>query len=233
MKKAMVALLTTIIGIFGFTVVDKTTDDRLAALENEVSSLSYEVSSLKNRHTTSIITSLVDKSCNIKIALPATDTRQSFEVLVNNESKISKNLIMDGSNYTFTVTGLEANSNVVVYIDGAEYYTCIVDFSNSTPSVSNEKYSNHALENRKAELPDVTGLATESAKAKLKEAGFNNIKVESKILSDPNLLGKVISQSPECTASTDSTIDNIISGNTISTSTEVTIVVGTAEGAEI
>lgn len=173
-----------------------------------------------------------DKTCNIKISLPSTDTRQSFEVFVNNESQISKNLIMDGSSYTFTVAGSESNTSVKVYIDNKEYYTCSVDFSRSTPSVSGGRYANSAILGTKAVLPDVTGMAPEDAKAKLREAGFNNIKVESKIVTDPNLMGKVISQSPEGTASTGSTIGNIISGNAISTSTEVTIVVGSAEGKE-
>lgn len=46
MKRAIIALLTTIIGIFGYAVVDKTTDARLATLESQVSSQQDEIESL-------------------------------------------------------------------------------------------------------------------------------------------------------------------------------------------
>ncbi|MBO4342157.1 MAG: hypothetical protein J5870_03560 [Clostridia bacterium] len=56
MKKAIVALLTTILAAFGYVVVDKTTDARLADLEKQASSqnsvISFqqeEIESLRNK----------------------------------------------------------------------------------------------------------------------------------------------------------------------------------------
>ena len=163
-----------------------------------------------------------DKTANIKISLPSTDQNGRFEVYVNNESQISKSLIMDGSDYTFSVTGSEANTSVKVYIDSKEYYTCTVDFSVSNPTVSNANYANSGSAGVSKMLPDVTGKTMEEAKSTLTASGFTNIKINYTQVSvgSPNN-GKVISQSPEASSS-------IL--NTVSTSTQIVLTVGQVEG---
>ena len=127
---------------------------------------------------------------------------------------------MDGSDYTFSVTGSEANTSVKVYIDSKEYYTCTVDFSVSNPTVSNANYANSSSSGVAKVLPDVTGKNMEDAKATLISAGFNNIKinyVSDGISSSDN--GKVISQSPSSTLLP-----------TVSTSTQIVLTVGQKTG---
>ncbi len=169
-----------------------------------------------------------EKTAEIKITLPSTDTRQSFEVYVNNESQISKNLIMDGSDFSFKVTGTQANTKVKVYIDNKEYYTCVVDFSSSRPSVSDGKYAiSPSIGSYKA-LPDVTGQSMTGAKATLNEAGFRNIEIQTKKVDSPSQDGLVLSQSPEPSTKG---IGGIALG-TVSTAQTIVIVVGQYEGVQ-
>ena len=62
MKKAIIALLTTILAAFGYVVVDKTTDSRLATLESQVSSQQEIIESLHNigKYSTSTTTTKIE-----------------------------------------------------------------------------------------------------------------------------------------------------------------------------
>ncbi len=160
----------------------------------------------------------------IEIDLPSTgSTRGSFEVFVNNESRFSTNLLMDGSPYSFNVEGSGENASVKIYVDDKEFYTCTVDFTQNPAVVTNGSYSSGLSiggGTRKA-MPSVQGLTFESAVAQLKSAGFNNVVREFQDVYDPSQVGKVISQSPSASSSSFIGITT-----TYDTSTPVTLIVG-------
>jgi len=160
-------------------------------------------------------------TATIKIDLPNSGTRQSFDVYVNNESVASKSLMMDGSEYSFTVSGSDAAASVKVYINNSEYYHCTVDFTKNPASVSNDGYAYRSSSS--AVLPDVTGMNMEAAKSALAARGFKNVKIKYSETIDKSRDGVVISQSPE--GSSTSSIVGIITGS-IPTDTEVTLTVG-------
>lgn len=165
-------------------------------------------------------------AATIQIDLPSTGgTRGSFEVFVNNESMGSKNLLMDGSPYSFDVEGSGENVSVKVYIDDKEFYSCTVDFTQNPAVVRNGSYSSSSVigsGTRKA-MPSVQGLTFEAAVMQLQASGFNNVTREYQEVYDPTQVGKVISQSPSASSSS-----LIGLTTTYDTSTQVTLIVGKA-----
>ena len=161
-------------------------------------------------------------TANIKIRLPNTGTRQSFDVYVNNESVSSKSLMMDGSDdYTFQVSGSDAAASVKVYINNSEYYHCTVDFTKNPAAISNDGYA--YTSSSSAVLPDVTGMSMEAAKSTLAARGFHNVNIKYSETIEKARDGIVISQSPE--GSSTSSIVGFITGS-IPTDTEITLTVG-------
>ena len=49
MKKIIAAALSVLVAAFGFTIVDKKTDERLATLESQASSYQADISDLQER----------------------------------------------------------------------------------------------------------------------------------------------------------------------------------------
>ena len=164
---------------------------------------------------------------NLKISLPASGgTRGNFEVFVNNESIMSKTLLLDGSTYAFDIEGSGSDAAVKVYIDNKEYYSCTVDFTKSPAVVSNGTYSSGTASSviRKS-MPSVQGLSMESAVSQLRASGFTNIEIQNQIVYTDAENGKVLSQSPSPSSS------SIIGmATTYPTDTKIILVVGQKEG---
>ncbi|MCQ2480869.1 MAG: Stk1 family PASTA domain-containing Ser/Thr kinase [Clostridia bacterium] len=161
-----------------------------------------------------------NKEVSIKITLPSRASTLSFEVFVNNEKQESKNVLMDGTNYTFKVSGKEANTPVKVRIDGDDYYTCTVDFSKDNPTISNQSYTQGASIGYST-VPNVTNLPLEEAKNKLKSEGFNNIKVVYETTADATKDGKVTRVNYT---------QGLIRANYISVNSLITLTVAQADG---
>ena len=161
---------------------------------------------------------------NLQIMLPASgSTRGSFEVFVNNESKLSKNLLMDGSSYPFEVEGSGENASVKVFIDNKEYYSCTVDFTQDPPVESNGTYSSFGSSKRA--IPNVVGMPMSQAISQLESSGFRNYQVEMKTVYGDSENGRVLSQTPSANSSTIIGITQTYPLDTV-----VTIVVGQKEG---
>ncbi len=156
----------------------------------------------------------------LTINLPSSgSTRGNFEVFINNESFITKTLLMDGKEYSTNIEGSGADASVKVYIDDKEYYTCTVDFTKNPAVVSNGSYSSSNPSARKA-MPSVTGLSYETAVAQLNSHGFHNITKKTQYVTNPNDVNKVISQDPIASS------QSILGVSTYSLDTEITLVVG-------
>jgi len=162
-------------------------------------------------------------TAELKVTLPASgSTRGRFEVFVNNESYDSKVLLMDGTNYTFTVEGTGTNASVKVFIDNREYYTCIVDFTQTPSVIITESYTSGST---KKAIPNVVGLSLDSAIAQLESNGFKNYVVEQRIIYTDGEDGKVLEQTP-----TSSSTGIIGMTQTYPITTQITLVVGQKEG---
>ena len=166
-------------------------------------------------------------TASITIQLPSNQTRQSFDVYVNNESVLSKSIMMDGANYTFTVSGSDSAASLKVYINNSEYYSCTVDFTRNPAGVSNEKYAYRSSGAYTAVLPDVTGQPMSVARSTLASRGFTNVTVEYTQVTDIARDGIVIKQSPEG-SSTSSIVDRLT--GSIPTDTKIVLTVGQREG---
>ncbi|MEE1012470.1 MAG: Stk1 family PASTA domain-containing Ser/Thr kinase [Acutalibacteraceae bacterium] len=159
----------------------------------------------------------------IEIMLPSSgSTRGTFEVFVNNESSGNKVLLMDGTSYKFNVIGSGANASVKVFINGREYYTCTVDFTQSPAVVLHENYSQGSS---KKAIPNVVGLSLEGAISQLEANGFKNYVVEQRIVYSESENGIVLTQSPEASSSSIIGITQ-----TYPLTTQITLVVGQKEG---
>ena len=158
----------------------------------------------------------------LTINLPSSgSTRGNFEVFVNNESYITKTLLMDGKEYSTEIQGSGSDVSVKVYIDNKEYYTCTVDFTKNPAEVSNGVYSSSINLGTKKAMPSVTGLSYETAVAQLNSLGFYNIVKDEKLVTSSNDVNKVISQSPSASSQS---ILGVTS--TYSLDTEIVLTVG-------
>lgn len=159
-------------------------------------------------------------TATLTINLPSSgSTRGNFEVFVNNESFITKTLLMDGKEYSTDIQGSGENASVKVYIDDKEYYTCTVDFTKNPGVITNASYSSGS--SSKKAMPSVTGLSYETAVAYLNAQGFHNIIKQEQYTRDANEVNKVITQSPSASS------QGILGvTNTYSTDTEIILVVG-------
>lgn len=158
----------------------------------------------------------------VTINLPASGgTRGNFEIFVNNESIGSRTLLLDGSPYSFTISGSGSDASVKVYINGSEYYSCTADFTKSPAEISNESYSNGSSSGNKNPIPSVQGMTMSAAIATLNASGFTNIETEYQTVYTSDEDGKVLSQTPSPSST------NILGmTQTYSPDTKITIVVG-------
>ncbi len=161
-------------------------------------------------------------TATLTINLPSSgSTRGNFEVFINNESYITKTLLMDGKEYSTEIQGSGSDVSVKVYIDDREYYTCTVDFTKNPAVISNGSYSSSTPIATRKSMPNVTGLSYETAVAQLNAQGFHNVKKEEKIVTLSSDVNKVLSQTPS--ASNQAILGGI---NTYPLDTEIVLVVG-------
>lgn len=168
-------------------------------------------------------------TADIKIKLPSSGSRGLFEVFVNNESVISKSLLLDGTEYVASVSGSGADASVKIYVDNSEYYTCTVDFTQYPPVITNERYTNQSsiITGTRKPMPALVGKTMSDAYIQLRTSGFNtsNVRIVYKPVFTDAENGIVLEQTPEPTPSG-------IMGLTqnYDTNTEITLVVGQKEG---
>ena len=141
-------------------------------------------------------------TASIKITLPNKGSAGQVQIYVNNELAETKTLLFDGSDYTFSVEGNGSESPIKFFIDGSEYYSCTVDFTQTTPAISNGLYSSSSLGSEtKKPIPSVVGLSMAAAEEQLNAQGFYNIEREYTTVYDSSQDGKVISQTPSASNS--------------------------------
>lgn len=88
--------------------------------------------------TTAATTEPQNKQVTVTVILSNTGEDGALAAYLNNSKVLSDNVLLNGAAYDITVSGT-GKKNLVVNIDGIQYYTCTVDFSKGT--YTNESYS--------------------------------------------------------------------------------------------
>lgn len=88
--------------------------------------------------TTAATTEPQNKQVTVTVILSNTGEDGALAAYLNNSKVLSDNVLLNGAAYEITVSGT-GKKNLVVNIDGIQYYTCTVDFSKGT--YTNESYS--------------------------------------------------------------------------------------------
>ena len=127
----------------------------------------------------------------------------TLKVYLNNAAvnDASAEVLLNGSTYSFTVSGSGNADTLIVKIDGSDIYSCNLNFTTDPVTVTNEKtiedaYYDSFYYGTTATIPDVTGMTRVEATAKLNEKGFYNVTVETQKTLDTTKIGVVMSQQP-------------------------------------
>ena len=133
---------------------------------------------------------------HIIITLPkySSGTSKSIKAANNNNVFVDQSVILDGSEYTITVTGSGSSNHIKVYIDSEIYYECNVDFTKTPAEISNVRRYDVS---EGSTVPNVVGNNEATAISILKSYGFTSINVNYTTVLDSSKNGKVISQSPK------------------------------------
>ena len=129
---------------------------------------------------------------HIIITLPkySSGTSKSIKAANNNNVFMDQSVILDGSEYTITVS----SNHIKVYIDSEIYYECNVDFTKTPAEISNVRRYDVS---EGSTVPNVVGNNEATAISILKSYGFTSINVNYTTVLDSSKNGKVISQSPK------------------------------------
>lgn len=110
--------------------------------------LGWSVSVKISTGTTDPVTTTI----TIKLPKEKTNRTQPVNIYLNNDKIYSKNLLIDGSDYSFSISGRGTANTVKVVIDGSDYYTCKVNFTQSPAKITDSQYLNPSAFN----IPGVT-----------------------------------------------------------------------------
>lgn len=140
---------------------------------------------------------------DVTFTLPNSNSTEKLEIFVANDLVESKNILCNGANYTYTLSGTGSGKSVQIKLAGSTIYTATVDFTTSPATLTNVKQYQIPV---KKSVPSVTGMDETTAKGTLASAGFTNVKSETRITADPDKVGKVVDVNPSGTALTTDTI---------------------------
>lgn len=149
----------------------------------------------------------------------------TLKVYLNNAAVESAGaeVLLTGSDYTFTVSGSGNNNNLIVRIDGSDVYSCNIDFTTDPVTLKNVKtvedaYDNSFYNGSMSTIPTVVGMTQAQAIATLNNKGFYNVTVKTRTTVNTGEIGNVVEQTPSVSG-----IDKI---RPYSTDTAIVIVVG-------
>lgn len=158
-----------------------------------------------------------ESSTKITTKLPSRSIGVTGKLMVtlNSDILFEKNVLLDGSNYSFDTVGSGKNNFLKAFIDSQLIYSCKIDFTTVPGTVSEEKsYSSPAY----GIIPKVTGMSESEALETLAKAGFNNVDIDKTVTSKNRDIGKVLEQNPEYSIFVSRSLD-----------TQITLQVGIAE----
>lgn len=127
----------------------------------------------------------------------------NLKVYLNNAAveTAGAEVLLNGSTYSFSVSGSGNADSLIVKVDGSDIYSCTLDFTTDPPTLTNEKtiedaYKDSYYNGTTSFIPDVSGKSEEEAKSLLAARGFNNVTVDRRTTMDSDKVGYVIDQTP-------------------------------------
>jgi len=138
---------------------------------------------------------------------------------------LATEVLLSGSTHKFLISGSGQADSLIVKVDGADIYSCTINFTTNPITVTDEKtindaYADSFFQGGASTVPVVVGSTESEAIRTLKDKGFNNILVKDEIVTDPSNIGVVLEQNPHPRG-----FDVI---NLYDTSTTITLFVGRA-----
>lgn len=139
-------------------------------------------------------------TAKINVELP--DFGSTFGTVIaslNNEEVFSKNVLLDGSAYSFDIEGSGAVNSLKVFVNSSLLYECKIDFTKPAANmISGEKKYEIITTSPVVyrTVPNVIGQSESGAKASLAAKGFENVTVEYKTTNNISESGIVIKQKP-------------------------------------
>lgn len=137
-----------------------------------------------------------EASTDITVKLPSRSIGVTGKMMVtlNSDILFEKNVLLDGSNYSFNTVGSGKDNLLKVFVDSQLIYSCKIDFTKTGGAVSDEKsYSSVSY----GIIPNVTGKSEDEAVEALIKAGFNNITSKKIATFNVRDFGMVLKQKPE------------------------------------
>lgn len=135
-----------------------------------------------------------ENTATISVDIPkaVSSSEGTMKVYVGSNDVLTEKVTLDGKTKSVEVTG-KGTKTVKVTINDQTIMTCTVDFTKSTPSVSNIEKKDFA---EKAAVPNVVGKTVSEAESILEKAGFKNITAVGSDNSPAPSNGVVVSQTP-------------------------------------
>lgn len=82
---------------------------------------------------------ITEQTVNLTLRLPdSNEENASIRIMLDGSTVKTDEVVLDGSHYTFSVTGSEALSVIKVYVDGKLYYKCNINFTSDEPKPTND-----------------------------------------------------------------------------------------------
>ncbi len=176
-------------------IVQENSDKKLGTVINQ--SPAGGESLLQGQEVTLTVSNGIPPSAEATITfnLPSKGTKGTLEVYINSELVKEATLLLDGSSYDLKVVGSGESRLVKIRFDNRDYYSCIVNFNTTPPTVTSGSYAS-LISGSSGKIPNVTGMSKDSAVRTLNNSGFWNIEFTYTIVTDPTREGEVLSQSP-------------------------------------
>jgi len=149
------------------------------------------------------VSSGIPPEATVKISIDLPDfgsvTFGTVIASLNNEEVFSKNVLLDGSAYSFDVKGSGATNSLKVFVNSSLLYECKIDFTKPPANmISGEKKYEITTTSPVIfrTVPNVVGQSESAAKASLAAKGFENVSVEYKATGNLAEDGIVLKQKP-------------------------------------
>ncbi len=211
-KTTQKVLVPNLVGDLKETAIEKITLMKLAQGEiKEVPSLpaqkGYVISQTPAKDTEVDIGSRVDlnigsgvpenATVTIPIKLPNSFSAKEALVTYLNGTAVERlEVTLDGREQVVTFTGTGKDNSFKIYLESFLYIEGTIDFTTEPPTKTITKTNEYP---KLQLIPDCSMYTVQSARTRLENAGFTNIKVEA-VITDEYTAGVVIRQDPEYSA---------------------------------
>ncbi|HQK74167.1 MAG TPA: Stk1 family PASTA domain-containing Ser/Thr kinase [Clostridiales bacterium] len=200
-----IASARSLLASLGLELSNEVTTQDSAQTKGEIIAQSIEKGKKVPAGTSVAVTvsSGIPPEATVKISIDLPDfgsvTFGTVIASLNNEEVFSKNVLLDGSAYSFDVKGSGATNSLKVFVNSSLLYECKIDFTKPPANmISGEKKYEITTTSPVIfrTVPNVVGQSESAAKASLAAKGFENVSVEYKATGNLAEDGIVLKQKP-------------------------------------